>query len=105
MPDMDVSHIRQIDGTLLLVFQELLRERRATAAAARLGLTQSGISHALNRLRLLFGDELFRRELVNIAQRSLDFSWVLKRCTPRSEVFRCSSGCSCSTPPPCCTLS
>ena len=58
---MDVSHIRQIDGTLLLVFQELLRERRATAAAARLGLTQSGISHALNRLRLLFGDELFLR--------------------------------------------
>jgi DNA-binding transcriptional LysR family regulator len=61
MPDMDISHIRQIDGTLLLVFQELLRERRATAAAARLGLTQSGISHALNRLRLLFGDELFLR--------------------------------------------
>jgi DNA-binding transcriptional LysR family regulator len=61
MPDRSIPHIRQLDGTLLLVFQELLRERRATAVAERLGLTQSGISHALNRLRLLFGDELFLR--------------------------------------------
>lgn len=61
MNDMSTSHIRQLDGTLLLVFRELLRERRATTAAAHLGLTQSGISHVLNRLRLLFGDELFLR--------------------------------------------
>jgi hypothetical protein len=36
--------IRNLDGTLLLVFRSLLRERRATAVAAQLGLTQSGVS-------------------------------------------------------------
>ncbi len=58
---MDNAHIRKLDGTLLLVFRELLHERRATAAAVNLGLTQSGVSHALNRLRELFGDTLFLR--------------------------------------------
>src|SRR5882672_5694000 len=61
MSDIDVSHIRKLDGGLLLIFQALLRTRRTTAAAARLGLTQSTVSHALTRLRALFADPLFRR--------------------------------------------
>ncbi len=61
MSDIDLDDIRRLDGGLLLVFRELLRRRRATAAAKALGLSQSAISHALGRLRDLFGDPLFVR--------------------------------------------
>lgn len=61
MNDIADVNIRRLDGTLLLVFRELMRQRRATVAAARLGLSQSGVSHALARLRDVFGDPLFLR--------------------------------------------
>jgi DNA-binding transcriptional LysR family regulator len=61
MSDIDRADIRKLDGGLLLVFRELLRTRRAGAAAQRLGLSPSAISHALNRLRDLFDDPLFIR--------------------------------------------
>jgi len=61
MNDIDASKIRQLDGSLLLIFRELLRQRRATQTAERLGLSQSAVSHALSRLRELFGDQLFVR--------------------------------------------
>jgi DNA-binding transcriptional LysR family regulator len=50
-----------IDLNLLSVFQEVYRERQISAAARRLGLTQSAVSNALARLRRAFGDELFVR--------------------------------------------
>jgi DNA-binding transcriptional LysR family regulator len=50
-----------IDLNLLAVFQEVYRERQISAAARRLGLTQSAVSNALARLRRSFGDELFVR--------------------------------------------
>ncbi|RAK58070.1 LysR family transcriptional regulator [Phenylobacterium deserti] len=49
------------DLNLLRVFDVLLEERSVTRAGARLGLTQSAVSHALNRLRYSLGDELFVR--------------------------------------------
>ncbi|HEY8003487.1 MAG TPA: LysR family transcriptional regulator [Phenylobacterium sp.] len=61
MSDFNLNQIRRLDGGLLLVFRELLRTRRASAVAQRLGLSPSAISHALNRLRDLFGDPLFIR--------------------------------------------
>lgn len=61
MTDIDQTHIRRLDFTLLLVFQALLRARRTTEVAAQLGLSQSAISHALGRLRQVFGDALFVR--------------------------------------------
>jgi len=54
-------HIQGLDLNLLPVFDVLLDERSVTRAAARLGLSQSAVSHALNRLRHSFGDELFYR--------------------------------------------
>ncbi len=45
----------------MLVFRELLRTRRASTVAERLGLSPSAISHALTRLRDLFDDPLFIR--------------------------------------------
>lgn len=58
---MNINDIRKLDGNLLLVFRELARTRRTTEAARRLGVTQSTVSHALARLRDLFGDPLFVR--------------------------------------------
>ncbi len=46
---------------LAVVFNELLRQRRVSAVAETLGITQPAISNALNRLRKLLGDELFIR--------------------------------------------
>jgi LysR family transcriptional activator of mexEF-oprN operon len=61
MSDIDEDDIRRIDGGLLLVFRELCRRGQTTAVAAHLGLSQSAVSHALARLRDLFGDPLFSR--------------------------------------------
>ena len=49
------------DLNLLRVFDVMLEERNVTRAGARLGLTQSAVSHALNRLRYALNDELFLR--------------------------------------------
>ena len=54
-------HLASIDLNLLRVFDVLLEERSVTKAGARLGLTQSAVSHALNRLRYHLDDELFQR--------------------------------------------
>ncbi|QBY55927.1 LysR family transcriptional regulator [Cupriavidus oxalaticus] len=52
-------HNDAFDCNLLAVFDAMLRERSVTRAAAQLGLTQSAMSHALNRLRDYFDDPLF----------------------------------------------
>jgi DNA-binding transcriptional LysR family regulator len=54
-------HLANIDLNLLVVFDALVAEGHATRAAERIGLTQPAVSHALNRLRALFGDPLFVR--------------------------------------------
>jgi len=61
MSDFDLNQIRRVDGGLLLVFRELLRTRRASTVADRLGLSPSAISHSITRLRDLFDDPLFVR--------------------------------------------
>jgi DNA-binding transcriptional LysR family regulator len=59
---MNSMHPTTLDLNLLRVFDVLLEERSVTRAGARLGLTQSAVSHALNRLRYALGDELFVRD-------------------------------------------
>ncbi len=54
--------IRRIDLNLLVVFEAIYREGAVTRASERLHLTQSSVSHALGRLRELFGDPLFQRQ-------------------------------------------
>jgi DNA-binding transcriptional LysR family regulator len=54
-------HFETLDLNLLRVLGILLEERSVTRAAERLGLTQSAVSHALNRLRYALRDELFVR--------------------------------------------
>lgn len=50
-----------VDLNLLVAFDALARECNVTKAAARVGLTQSAMSHALRRLRDLFDDPLLVR--------------------------------------------
>ena len=50
-----------LDLNLLAVFDAVHELRSVTRAAARLGLTQSAVSHALRRLRATVGDPLFVR--------------------------------------------
>ncbi|VTU15670.1 hypothetical protein SRS16CHR_01560 [Variovorax sp. SRS16] len=53
--------LRDIDLNLLLVFDRMLTEKRVSAVAEGLGLSQPAISNALARLRKLLGDDLFLR--------------------------------------------
>ncbi|MEM6388433.1 MAG: LysR family transcriptional regulator [Pseudomonadota bacterium] len=62
MADIHHSNIRRIDPTILMVFLALMRRRKGTLAARDLGLTQPAISHALKRLREVYGDPLFLRQ-------------------------------------------
>jgi DNA-binding transcriptional LysR family regulator len=54
-------NLRSVDLNLLVVFDALMTERNVTRAAVRNGLSQPGVSKALNRLRYLFDDPLFVR--------------------------------------------
>ena len=55
MSDFRNNELRRLDLTVLLVFIGLLRHRKATEVAAEVALTQSAVSHALKRLREVFG--------------------------------------------------
>ncbi len=54
-------NLRSIDLNLLVVFDALMTERSITGAARTVGITPSAMSHALNRLRQTFNDELLKR--------------------------------------------
>src|SRR5688500_13095997 len=55
------EQLARIDLNLVVAFDALARERNVTRAAARVGVTQSAMSHALRRLRDLLGDPLLVR--------------------------------------------
>ena len=76
---MSEVHFGQIDLNLLRVFDALLDERNVTRAGDRLGLSQSAVSHALGRLRVALGDELFVRRSTGMepTQRALEIGPAL----------------------------
>ncbi|KQT57704.1 LysR family transcriptional regulator [Methylobacterium sp. Leaf456] len=57
----DHVHLARLDLNLLVALDALLTERSVTRAAARIGISQSAMSHALGRLRTTFSDELLTR--------------------------------------------
>lgn len=59
--ELSKNELRRLDITLLLVFLGLLKHRKAIHVADELGLSPSGVSQALGRLRDIFGDVLFLR--------------------------------------------
>src|SRR4051794_21826761 len=61
MMPMQQVHLEGLDLNLLVALRALLVERHVTRAAARVGLSQPAMSHALSRLRDLLGDPLLVR--------------------------------------------
>ena len=57
-----MAHVGRADLNLLVVLEAIASEGGVTRAGERLNLTQSAVSHALARLRDVFGDPLFVRE-------------------------------------------
>lgn len=55
------KNVRAVDLNLLVVLYALLEEVSVSRAAERLFLSQPAVSHALDRLRSLYGDPLFER--------------------------------------------
>lgn len=53
--------LSDIDLNLLVLFQDLIVERRVSKVAENMGLTQPAVSNALAKLRRIFDDELFLR--------------------------------------------
>lgn len=54
----NIDHLA-LDGRSLQLFLAVLETESVTEAAGRLGITQSAVSHTLDRLRLIFADPLF----------------------------------------------
>jgi DNA-binding transcriptional LysR family regulator len=53
--------LHELDLNLLVVFNQLLVDRRVSKAAESLGVSQPAVSNSLAKLRKLLGDELFLR--------------------------------------------
>ena len=59
---MSKSDYSGIDGHTLMTFLAVLEEGSVTKAAGRMGVSQSAVSHTLDKLRLIFEDPLFVRD-------------------------------------------
>jgi DNA-binding transcriptional LysR family regulator len=81
MREFDNLQIRKVDAGLLLIFRELMARRRASDVAQHLGLSASAISHALGRLRELFGEPLFIRRSHGLepTQKAVDLAPAVER--------------------------
>jgi DNA-binding transcriptional LysR family regulator len=56
---MNKNDITSKDMNLLVIFESLFRSGNVSQSAKELSLSQSAVSHALSRLRDMFGDPLF----------------------------------------------
>ena len=59
--DIVVKNLHDIDLNLLVIFNQLMIDRRVSKVAEEFGMTQPGVSNALAKLRHLLGDDLFLR--------------------------------------------
>lgn len=81
-------HLSDANLRLFLVLDALMAERNVTRAAARLGLTQPAVSHALRRLRDLYRDPLLVRDRDGMAPTPLAIELVAPLRLGLSELER-----------------
>lgn len=58
---MKIIDYSSLDGRSLRTFLTVLEENSVSAAAERMGITQSAVSHTLDKLRIALSDQLFVR--------------------------------------------
>jgi DNA-binding transcriptional LysR family regulator len=75
-----------LDFNLLVALHALLEESSVTNAAERLGITQPGMTHVLNKLRALFDDPL----LVRMENRMFPTELAVSLRVPLEEMMRIS---------------
>jgi DNA-binding transcriptional LysR family regulator len=80
-PASDLDRLASVDLNLLVPLLALLEERSVTRAAARVGLSQPAMSHALGRMRRLLGDDVVVRQgsALRLTPRALDLVNPLRR--------------------------
>ncbi|MFV1852086.1 MAG: LysR family transcriptional regulator [Thalassospira sp.] len=61
MDNIDHFNLRSFDLNLMIAFDAMMQEMSVTKAAEKLRIGQSAMSHNLNTLRMLLGDDLFVR--------------------------------------------
>ena len=59
--NIDYTNLRKLDLNLLIALDLLIAEASVTRAAQRLGMSQSAMSHALKRLRIVLDDDILIR--------------------------------------------
>jgi DNA-binding transcriptional LysR family regulator len=59
--NIDYNNLRQLDLNLLIALDVLITEASVTKAAERLNMSQSAMSHALKRLRIILKDDILIR--------------------------------------------
>ncbi len=82
-----MPNINQIDLNLIRVFVAVMEAGNITRAGEKLGLSQSAVSHALNKLRDLCRDPLFIRtpQRMNPTPRALEMEPELREALRRIE--------------------
>lgn len=80
--------LRRFDLNLLLVFDVMMAERNVTRAGERLALSQPAVSHALNKLRSLLGDDLFERSegIMKPTPRALEIAGPVREALMQLQV-------------------
>lgn len=96
MKNMHDVHLASLDLNLLVALDALLAERHVTRAAARIGLSQSAMSHALSRIREVFDDPMLVRtsEGMHPTVRALALEPRLRRALGELKVALAGGGAS-----------
>jgi DNA-binding transcriptional LysR family regulator len=84
---MRTTQLQRVDLNLLVTLAVLLEERHVSRAAVRFHLSQSSMSRTLQRLRVLFGDELLVRSGgdYELTPRAREMRLELELLLPRLE--------------------
>ncbi|MCF7981682.1 MAG: LysR family transcriptional regulator [Pseudomonadales bacterium] len=80
-------NIRNVDLNLLKVFDAIMREKHISRAAERLCVSQPTVSNALNRLRVLYEDDLFIRTAKGVTptSKAVEISTFIRDAIQRIE--------------------